>query len=230
MPARAECVRTARRAAPRKSGPGRAIAGDCATRGEANLRSGDRRRRTGGRPVGARQADRLVPGADGVRPAGAGARSILVSPIHAEMRARLKDIKDREDFRPVTRYCRSSRFRRLRSRSCLPIAAPPSGPGEGGAEGVSPEKPSCRRGRAQRRGRRLCYDSPPCGPATPKTNALPTFRATVAIAHQPGPRRATQPTPRHPRLRMAYPGTTPAAGGCTRSQTGRSSARLRAGV
>ena len=29
------------------------------------------------------------------------ARSILASPIHAEMQARLNDIKDREDFRPV---------------------------------------------------------------------------------------------------------------------------------
>ncbi len=30
-----------------------------------------------------------------------GARSILASPLHADMQARLNDIKDREDFRPV---------------------------------------------------------------------------------------------------------------------------------
>ena len=30
-----------------------------------------------------------------------GARSILASPIHAEMQGRLNEIKDREDFRPV---------------------------------------------------------------------------------------------------------------------------------
>jgi carbamoyltransferase len=34
-------------------------------------------------------------------PRALGARSILASPIHAEMQARLNDIKDREDFRPV---------------------------------------------------------------------------------------------------------------------------------
>ena len=32
---------------------------------------------------------------------GLGARSILASPIHPDMQARLNDIKDREDFRPV---------------------------------------------------------------------------------------------------------------------------------
>jgi carbamoyltransferase len=34
-------------------------------------------------------------------PRALGARSILASPIHAEMQARLNDIKEREDFRPV---------------------------------------------------------------------------------------------------------------------------------
>jgi carbamoyltransferase len=34
-------------------------------------------------------------------PRALGARSILASPIHADMQARLNDIKDREDFRPV---------------------------------------------------------------------------------------------------------------------------------
>jgi len=34
-------------------------------------------------------------------PRALGARSILASPIHAEMQSRLNDIKDREDFRPV---------------------------------------------------------------------------------------------------------------------------------
>src|SRR5206468_12033143 len=34
-------------------------------------------------------------------PRALGARSILASPIHPEMQARLNDIKDREDFRPV---------------------------------------------------------------------------------------------------------------------------------
>jgi carbamoyltransferase len=34
-------------------------------------------------------------------PRALGGRSILASPIHAEMQARLNDIKDREDFRPV---------------------------------------------------------------------------------------------------------------------------------
>jgi carbamoyltransferase len=34
-------------------------------------------------------------------PRALGARSILASPMHAEMQARLNDIKDREDFRPV---------------------------------------------------------------------------------------------------------------------------------
>jgi carbamoyltransferase len=34
-------------------------------------------------------------------PRALGARSILASPVHAEMQARLNDIKDREDFRPV---------------------------------------------------------------------------------------------------------------------------------
>lgn len=34
-------------------------------------------------------------------PRALGARSILASPIHAQMQARLNDIKDREDFRPV---------------------------------------------------------------------------------------------------------------------------------
>ena len=34
-------------------------------------------------------------------PRALGSRSILASPIHAEMQARLNDIKDREDFRPV---------------------------------------------------------------------------------------------------------------------------------
>jgi carbamoyltransferase len=34
-------------------------------------------------------------------PRALGARSILASPIHAAMQARLNDIKDREDFRPV---------------------------------------------------------------------------------------------------------------------------------
>jgi carbamoyltransferase len=34
-------------------------------------------------------------------PRALGTRSILASPIHAEMQARLNDIKDREDFRPV---------------------------------------------------------------------------------------------------------------------------------
>jgi carbamoyltransferase len=34
-------------------------------------------------------------------PRAMGARSILASPIHAEMQARLNEIKDREDFRPV---------------------------------------------------------------------------------------------------------------------------------
>jgi carbamoyltransferase len=34
-------------------------------------------------------------------PRALGARSILASPIHAEMQARLNEIKDREDFRPV---------------------------------------------------------------------------------------------------------------------------------
>jgi carbamoyltransferase len=34
-------------------------------------------------------------------PRALGARSILASPIHAEMQERLNDIKDREDFRPV---------------------------------------------------------------------------------------------------------------------------------
>ena len=45
--------------------------------------------------------DRLVPGANGVRSQGPGARSILASPLRAEMQARLNEIKDREDFRPV---------------------------------------------------------------------------------------------------------------------------------
>jgi carbamoyltransferase len=34
-------------------------------------------------------------------PRALGARSILASPIHADMQARLNEIKDREDFRPV---------------------------------------------------------------------------------------------------------------------------------
>jgi carbamoyltransferase len=34
-------------------------------------------------------------------PRALGARSILASPVHAEMQARLNEIKDREDFRPV---------------------------------------------------------------------------------------------------------------------------------
>ncbi len=34
-------------------------------------------------------------------PRSLGARSILASPIHATMQARLNEIKDREDFRPV---------------------------------------------------------------------------------------------------------------------------------
>jgi carbamoyltransferase len=34
-------------------------------------------------------------------PRALGGRSILASPLHAEMQARLNDIKDREDFRPV---------------------------------------------------------------------------------------------------------------------------------
>ncbi len=34
-------------------------------------------------------------------PRALGARSILASPIHVEMQARLNEIKDREDFRPV---------------------------------------------------------------------------------------------------------------------------------
>jgi len=34
-------------------------------------------------------------------PRALGSRSILASPIHADMQARLNDIKDREDFRPV---------------------------------------------------------------------------------------------------------------------------------
>jgi carbamoyltransferase len=34
-------------------------------------------------------------------PRALGARSILASPLHADMQARLNDIKDREDFRPV---------------------------------------------------------------------------------------------------------------------------------
>ena len=34
-------------------------------------------------------------------PRALGARSILASPLHAEMQARLNEIKDREDFRPV---------------------------------------------------------------------------------------------------------------------------------
>jgi carbamoyltransferase len=34
-------------------------------------------------------------------PRALGARSILASPIHPDMQARLNDIKDREDFRPV---------------------------------------------------------------------------------------------------------------------------------
>ena len=34
-------------------------------------------------------------------PRALGARSILASPIHAEMQNRLNEIKDREDFRPV---------------------------------------------------------------------------------------------------------------------------------
>jgi len=34
-------------------------------------------------------------------PRALGARSILASPLHASMQARLNDIKDREDFRPV---------------------------------------------------------------------------------------------------------------------------------
>ena len=39
--------------------------------------------------------------ANGIWPRALGGRSILASPIHAEMQARLNDIKDREDFRPV---------------------------------------------------------------------------------------------------------------------------------
>jgi carbamoyltransferase len=34
-------------------------------------------------------------------PRALGARSILASPLHGDMQARLNDIKDREDFRPV---------------------------------------------------------------------------------------------------------------------------------
>ena len=34
-------------------------------------------------------------------PRALGGRSILASPVHAEMQSRLNDIKDREDFRPV---------------------------------------------------------------------------------------------------------------------------------
>src|SRR5206468_11815908 len=34
-------------------------------------------------------------------PRALGARSILASPVHAEMQARLNEIKDREEFRPV---------------------------------------------------------------------------------------------------------------------------------
>lgn len=34
-------------------------------------------------------------------PRALGARSILASPLHAEMQARLNELKDREDFRPV---------------------------------------------------------------------------------------------------------------------------------
>ena len=34
-------------------------------------------------------------------PRALGARSILASPLHAEMQAKLNEIKDREDFRPV---------------------------------------------------------------------------------------------------------------------------------
>src|SRR5207248_3862750 len=34
-------------------------------------------------------------------PRALGARSILASPVHAEMQAKLNEIKDREDFRPV---------------------------------------------------------------------------------------------------------------------------------
>jgi len=34
-------------------------------------------------------------------PRSLGSRSILASPIHADMQAKLNDIKDREDFRPV---------------------------------------------------------------------------------------------------------------------------------
>lgn len=34
-------------------------------------------------------------------PRALGSRSILASPIHAEMQARLNEVKDREDFRPV---------------------------------------------------------------------------------------------------------------------------------
>jgi carbamoyltransferase len=68
-------------------------------------------------------------------PRALGARSILASPIHADMQARLNEIKDREDFRPVAPVV-------LEEEAGNWFApAPPSPPeGEGGVRGrlVSP--------------------------------------------------------------------------------------------
>ena len=43
-------------------------------------------------------------------PRALGARSILASPLHADMQARLNDLKDREDFRPVAPVVPKERF------------------------------------------------------------------------------------------------------------------------
>jgi carbamoyltransferase len=69
-------------------------------------------------------------------PRALGARSILASPLHASMQAKLNDIKDREDFRPVapvvleeeaTQWFANSKFRSPTPPSRLPLRAQVSG-------------------------------------------------------------------------------------------------------
>ena len=88
-------------------------------------------------------------------PRALGARSILASPIHPEMQARLNEIKDREDFRPVAPAVPARRRR-------------PSG---------SP----ARRTAASRRS---CCSSTTCGPRRPTASRRPAT-STARRASRP---------------------------------------------
>jgi carbamoyltransferase len=80
-------------------------------------------------------------------PRALGARSILASPLHAEMQARLNEIQDREDFRPSRRSCwRTRQARGLSMRASRRLCS--------SSMMCSPNRPSISRQCAMWMGRR----------------------------------------------------------------------------